>query len=164
MEEPWLRGPIEGVSPLLAPLLRSFEMAREDVRKALEGLSREQLWARPSGVAPVGFHVRHIGHSVDRLVTYADGRQLSAEQMAVLKRELEPGASAEDLLREMEALLGKAEEIARGWDPATYGDPRTVGRKQLPTTVIGLIVHTAEHTQRHTGQAITTARIIRATS
>jgi hypothetical protein len=36
-----------------------------------------------------------------------------------------------------------------------------VGRARLPSTVFGLLFHVAEHTQRHAGQAITTAKIVR---
>jgi hypothetical protein len=56
----------------------------------------------------------------------------------------------------------RAEETIRSIDPATLAEPRAVGRKRLPTTVIGLITHIAEHTQRHLGQAISAAKLARA--
>ena len=39
--------------------------------------------------------------------------------------------------------------------------PRGVGRAQLPSSVIGLLFHAAEHTQRHLGQMLVTARVQR---
>ena len=45
--------------------------------------------------------------------------------------------------------------------PESLGDERLVGRAALPSTVRGLLFHGAEHTQRHVGQVITTAKIVR---
>ena len=162
LPEPWMRGPIAGLSPLLAPVLYSFQQAREDLARFTEGLSTEQIWARPHGFGPVGFHLRHIAGSVGRLITYVEGRQLSPEQLAALSAEMEPGATREDLLSALDAALDKAEEVVRRIDPATLAEPRGVGRKQLPTTVIGLLTHIAEHTQRHVGEAISAAKLARA--
>jgi len=159
--EPWLRSPIPGVSPLIAPVLYSFEQAREDLAKHTAGLTTEQIWARPAGLPSVGFQLRHIAGSVDRLVTYLQGRVLSEAQLATLKIEMEPGASREELLMRVDEVLTAADATLRAIDPATLADPRAVGRQQLPTTVAGLMVHIAEHTQRHVGQAITTAKVSR---
>jgi hypothetical protein len=161
LEEPWLRGPIPGVSPLLAPLLYSLQQAREDLAQWTEGLTTEQIWARPHGFGPVGFQLRHIAGSVERLTTFLQGRQLTADQLAAKDREMEPGASREELLADVEKSLSRTEEIVRGLDPATLPDPRTVGRLRLPTTVIGLLTHIAEHTQRHVGEAISAAKLAR---
>ncbi|MDX1981058.1 MAG: DinB family protein [Bryobacteraceae bacterium] len=157
--EPWLRGPLEGVDAFIAPLLYSLEQAREDIAAHTAHLTTEQLWERPNGAAPAGFHIRHLARAADRLMTYLEGGQLSAEQMAALRSEMEPGATREELLEEMAALLDRVESAARAIDAASLTEPRKVGRKELPTTVIGLLVHIAEHTQRHVGQAITTARL-----
>jgi hypothetical protein len=162
--EPWLRGPLDGVSPFVAPLLRSFEMAREDLAQHTEGLTTEQLWERPAGAAPVGFHIRHIGGSVERLIVYLRGRLLDDRQMKELRAEMEPGATREQLLAELDRALSNAEAVVRSLPLESLTEPRGVGRKALPTTVIGLIIHIAEHTQRHTGQAVTTARLVRAQS
>jgi hypothetical protein len=169
--EPWMSGPIPGVDPFVAPLLYSFQMAREDLALHTAGLTAAQVWATPHGFNSVGFHLRHIAGSTDRLMTYAGdssgGGQLSADQMAFLRAEKEPGAAPEALptrdalLSEMDAAFAKAEAAARALDPARLTDPRGVGRKQLPTTVIGLLVHIAEHTQRHVGQAICAAQLAR---
>jgi uncharacterized damage-inducible protein DinB len=159
--EAWLRGTPAGVDVMLAPLLFSFEQAREDLAKFTEGLSTEQLWARPYGFNAVGREIRHIGGSVDRLSTYLAGRQLDAAQMRDLESEAEPGASREELLRELDERLARTEGFIRSLDPRTLAEPRKVGRKELPTTIIGLIVHIAEHTQRHVGQAISAAKLAR---
>jgi len=164
LAEPWLRGPLEGVSPFIAPLLRSFEMAREDLAHHTEGLSTKQLWERPAGAAPVGFHIRHIGGSVERLIVYLRGRQLDDRQMKELRAEMEPGATREQLLAELDHALSDAEAVVRALPSESLTESRGVGRKALPTTVIGLIIHIAEHTQRHTGQAVTTARLVRGQS
>jgi uncharacterized damage-inducible protein DinB len=158
LPEPWLRGPIPGIHTLIAPLFYSFRMAREDLAQYTEGLTPDQIWASPHGFGSVGFHLRHIAGSTGRLITYALGSQLTAAQIAVLKAEAEPGATREMLLAGINASFERAEAIARSLDPAHLTDPRAVGRKQLPTTVIGLLVHIAEHTQRHVGQAISAAK------
>ena len=103
MHEPWLRGQIPGVSPLIAPVLYAIEQAREDLAKHTEGLSDEQIWARPFGLAPLGFQLRHIAGSVDRLSTYLLGASLSDAQMAELKAEMEPGESRNQLLARVNA-------------------------------------------------------------
>jgi len=159
--EPWLRGPMERVSPLIAPVLYSFEQAREDLAKHTEGLTTAQIWERPHGLAPLGFHLRHIAGSVERLSTYLTGRQLDATQRAALETEMDPGASREELLQAINEALDQAEALIRSIDPATLAEPRTVGRKMLPSTVIGLAIHLAEHTQRHVGQAISAAKLAR---
>ncbi len=159
--EPWLRGPIEGVNPFVAPVLYAFQQAREDLAKHTEGLTTDQIWERPHGFGPVGFHLRHIGGSVERLTTYLEGRQLSEEQLAALKAEIAPGASREELLSDLDERLQRAEQLIRSVDPSTLTEPRTVGRVRLPTTVVGLLVHIAEHTQRHVGQAISAAKLAR---
>src|SRR5271154_6276707 len=121
-----MRGPIEGVSPLTAPILYTFQHAREDLAKFIEGLSTEQIWASPYGFGSVGFHVRHIGGSTDRLVTYMRGEQLSPAQLDFLKSEKYPGASGEELLWEMKEFFAQAERVVRALDPRTLGEPREI--------------------------------------
>jgi uncharacterized damage-inducible protein DinB len=156
---PWMRGPIPGVSPLVAPILYAFQQAREDLAKHTDGLTPEQLWATPHGFGSVGFHIRHIAGSTGRLLTYLQGGALTADQLRELddeKRALD--IPRDDLLALLDRALDGAETIVRAIDPATLADPRAVGRKRLPTTVIGLLTHIAEHTQRHVGQAISAAK------
>ena len=160
LPEPWMRGPIEGVHPLLAPVLYSFQMAREDLEKFTAGLSTASIWATPYGLTSAGFHLRHIAGSTDRLVTYLQGRELTAAQLDALAAEGSPGElSRAELLESINVAFREAEAVIRAIDPTTLGDARTVGRKRLPTTVIGLLTHIAEHTQRHEGQAVAAAKL-----
>jgi uncharacterized damage-inducible protein DinB len=161
MIEPWLSGAHADSHPAVAALLYSFEMARQDLAVATEGLTTEQLWARPHGVAAVGFHLRHIAGSTDRLFTYSEAKPLSEEQLARLGAEEQPGAGRDLLLAEIDGVFESVAARARRIDPAILCETRTIGRKQLPTTLLGLLVHIAEHTQRHTGQAVTTARFVK---
>jgi uncharacterized damage-inducible protein DinB len=117
--------------------------------------------ARPAGVAPVAFHVRHIARSLDRLLTYAERRQLDENQIAALDSEMHAAACCAEVFSELYAALKKSEERIRAFRPDQLDEARTVGKKQFPTTVAGLLVHCADHTQRHVGQAITTAKIVR---
>lgn len=163
LPEAWLRGPLPHVDARLAPVLYTFQQTREDLARHTAGLSASEVWARPHGLAPLGFHLRHIAGSVDRLTTYLEGRPLNAAQLEALAAEMEPGASVVELLAQVDAALRRAEQTICATDAATFAEPRWVGRKRLPTTVIGLVVHIAEHTQRHLGQAIVMARLVCAT-
>jgi len=160
LPEPWLRGPIEGVHPLTAPILYAFQQAREDLARSTAGLTTDQIWATPHGFGSVGFHLRHIAGSTERLMTYLQGRALGEEQLAALGAEHEPaGAGRDELLALVDRAFRDAEAVVRAIDPAALAEARTVGRKQLPTTVIGLLTHIAEHTGRHVGQAISAAKL-----
>jgi uncharacterized damage-inducible protein DinB len=159
-----MRGPIEGVPTLLAPILYSFQQAREDLARHTEALTEAQLWATPHGFGSVGFHLRHIAGSTDRLMTYLEGRQLSEAHMDFLKREHDPGASLDELLGSMNTVFEQAEAVVRSLDVSALEAPREIGRKKLPTTVVGLLTHIAEHTQRHVGQAISAAKLARSIS
>jgi uncharacterized damage-inducible protein DinB len=160
--EPWLRGPIPDVHPLVAPILYAFQQAREDLAKYTDGLTTEQLWESPHGFGSVGFHIRHIAGSTDRLMSYLLGRELTPEQMNELQDEARSaGWSREEVLARLDLALRTAEAVVRRIDPASLAEVRTVGRKHLPTTVIGLLTHIAEHTQRHVGQAISACKWVR---
>ena len=165
LPEPWMRGPIAGVDPLLCPLLYTLLHAREELARHSADLTFDQLRARPGGAASVAFHLLHIAGSTDRLLTYAQGRQLSEEQMAALRaEEAQPAGTREELLARMDEVFDRAEQFVRGLAVGQLREPRELGRKRLPTTVNGLLVHMAEHTMRHAGQAVTTAKICRADS
>jgi uncharacterized damage-inducible protein DinB len=159
LPEPWLRGPISGVDPLIAPILYAFEQAREDLAVHTAALTGQQIWATPHGFGSLGFHIRHIAGSTDRLISYLQRQQLSEKQLIALHAEHQSGASREDLLAQMDSSFRQAEAIIHALHPASLSDPREVGRKRLPTTVIGLLTHIAEHTQRHVGQAISAAKL-----
>jgi len=162
LPEPWLRGPIPSLTPLLTPILFSFQQAREDLAKYTDGLTTDQIWATPFGFGSVGFHIRHIAGSTDRLMTYVEGKRLSDAQMTAMRQEKEPGATREELLVALDTAFRQAETVVRAIDPAALSEPREVGRKRLPTTLIGLVTHIAEDTQRHVGQAISAAQLARA--
>lgn len=142
-------------------VVHALELCREDLSQHCGMLSDEDLNARPAQVAPIAFHLRHIVRTLDRLLTYAEGQQLSADQLAALKTELDPGATREELFAEFHAGLDAALVRIRAFAGADLEQTRAVGRKALPTSVGGLLVHCADHTQRHTGQAVTTAKIVR---
>lgn len=161
-QEPWLRGTLTDVAPVPRALLHALELAKEDIERWCGGLSNDQFNARPFGIAPLAFHIRHISRSMDRLLTYAEGRALTAEQLAALKSELDGGATRSELFAELGAAFQKSVERIRALDAAQLSDAREIGRQRRPTTVGGLLIHVAEHTQRHVGQAITTAKIVTA--
>ena len=162
MVEPWLRGPIAGMPAMVMPAAYALMQAAEDIPSAVSGLTTEQLWARPGGAASVGFHLQHVTGSIDRLLTYARGEMLSAAQLLALRAEQveESGDAAEFARRTVTAIRG-AIDVMRETPPVLYLETREVGRERLPTTVLGLLVHVAEHTQRHAGQIIATAKVVR---
>lgn len=160
--EVWLRGPVDGIAPLLQPVAHSLLQCREEVAAYAGSLTSEQLFARPGGAASIGFHVRHAAGSLDRLFTYARGEALSPEQMAWLRTEgdVDPGAdAAATLVAVFDAAVENALAQLRATDERTLLDGRGVGRAQLPSTVLGLLFHAAEHTQRHMGQMVTTIKV-----
>ena len=160
----WLEGPVEGVPPHLMPVAHALLQAGDDLREALSSLTPEEVWRRPNGAASTGFHLRHLAGSMDRLVTYAQGKQLSDEQRAALaaeKTEPSPLIPVSALLDLVDSRVQQTLAVLRATPESTLLDQRLVGRAQRPSTVLGLLVHAADHSQRHTGQAITTARIVR---
>lgn len=165
LPEPWLRGPLPGVPGPLQPAAHAFVMAFEDVEAAVSVLTPEQWWATPAGLPPVGFHVAHLAGSTDRLLTYARGEALSDTQRVALAREetlLDERPGGAVLLADWRATFERALAQLAATPPATLADARTVGRAHLPSTVLGLLFHAAEHASRHTGQVVTTAKIVRA--
>jgi uncharacterized damage-inducible protein DinB len=159
--EPWMRGTHEELDVVRRAVIHALELAEEDVEKWTGGLGDEAMFARPGPeVAPVGFHLRHIARSLDRLLSYAEGRPLDEVQLAALKTEMEPGTATE-VMREFREGIARAKERVRALRPESYEEARGVGRRQLPTTAGGLLIHCAEHTARHVGQAVTTAKMVR---
>jgi len=158
-----MRGPIERIDPLLMPAAHALVQARED----LEGLALKVpdalVWERPGGAASIGYHVRHLGGALDRLFTYARGESLSDAQKAALRAEGEAGdppAALADLVRVTGDQIARALDQLRQTSPDRLLEFRGIGRAQLPSNVLGLLFHAAEHSTRHAGQAITTAKIL----
>jgi uncharacterized damage-inducible protein DinB len=160
--EPWLRGLWPEVPVPVRPLFFSFELVREDLQKHAAGLTTDQLWTRVGDGPSVGFHIKHIGGSVDRLLTYLEGKQLDVLQLEYLKSESAGQHSFDDLYRELDQSLREAEARLMLLDLTDLYAPRYVGRKNLEVTAYGLLVHIAEHTQRHLGQIVTLSRVLRA--
>lgn len=160
--EVWLRGPIEGVPPHLQPVAHSLLQCREELERLLAGMPAERIWWTSGNAASIGFHVRHATGSLDRLFSYARGAMLSDAQRQVLAQESQPDPdlSADDLFAAFDAAVARAIDQLRDTPEASLTDRRLVGRAQMPSTVIGLLFHAAEHTQRHVGQAVTTARFV----
>ena len=158
--EVWLRGPIPGVAPLLMPAAHALLQAREDIERVAAAVGLDELWHRPGGAASAGFHLQHVAGSLDRLLTYARGERLSEEQRRALAQEGTSGAPASDLVIAACAAIDRGLEQLRQTPPDSLLEPRAVGRRQLPTTVLGLVFHAAEHTTRHVGQLITTLKVV----
>ena len=167
LPETWLRGPLSGVPPLLQPVAHALLQAESDVAAALAAFPAAKLWERPAGVASVGFHLEHLAGVLDRMLTYAQARPLSPAQLAYLTAEGRPADAAvapETQVITLQKAFGDKVQQALAQlhltPEATLTDFRPVGRAGLPSTVIGLLVHAAEHTQRHVGQLLVTARVL----
>jgi uncharacterized damage-inducible protein DinB len=144
------------------PAAHAFQQALEDVERVFGEIDPNQIWATPGGAASIGFHARHLAGSTDRLLTYARGEALNEEQRQQLAEEKAlPQTDAATLVAGVRNAVERAMRQIRDTSPATLDEARAVGRAALPTTVLGLIFHAAEHAQRHAGQIITTARIVR---
>jgi hypothetical protein len=161
--EVWQRGPVAGIEPLLMPVAHALLQVQEDLRALASRVPPDHLWHRPGGAASIAFHIRHIGGSVDRLLTYARGEPLNPAQHAALTGEAvdtEPRPSVSALVDDAVAALDRALAQVRSTRPETLLEPRAVGRAGLPSTTLGLLFHAAEHATRHAGQAATSAIII----
>ena len=164
LPEVWLRGPLPDVIPVLQPAAHALLQSAEDIERTAASLTIDELWTRPGGAASAAFHLLHIAGSIDRLLTYARGEQLDEVQRKALAAEDEPGdppADAHALARQATSSIGRALDAIRAATSNSIGEPRGVGRANLPSTLGGLLFHIAEHTQRHTGQLITTGKIVR---
>jgi len=159
----WQRGPVEGIPGVLQPVAHILLQVRESVGELAANLTQAEWNARPAGVASAAFHVRHITGVIDRLFTYARGHALSPEQLAAIQSEGQELLAAEvaTVLGALSARVDAAVAELRTIDVTTLGNFRGVGRAQLPSTVIGCLVHGAEHAMRHVGQLSVTARIVR---
>jgi hypothetical protein len=160
MVEPWLRGTLAEEDAVLRGVLHALELTREDVARWCSEFTVEQLEARPFGLPSVAFQMRHIARSLDRLLTYAEDRRLSDAQLDALENEMEPSGSREKIVAEFEEGINSAVRRMKAIPPGTYEKARWVGRGELPSSVGGLLVHCADHAQRHVGQLVTTAKVV----
>lgn len=162
--EYWLRGPIENIPALLQPVAHALLQARDEVNDALIDFPEKELWEKPSGVASVGFHLQHLAGVLNRLFSYAKGEQLSTLQLEYLASEGKENTTIRlaDLLAHFNKQVDNSLQQLTSTNESELTNTRGVGRKQIPSTVIGLLFHAAEHTQRHTGQLLVTAKILSA--
>lgn len=160
--EPWLRGTHADVPAVGRAVLHAFDLALDDLTKWTEGLTDAEVHAQPLGLTAVSYHLKHIARATDRLLSYAEGKPISAEQLAALKAEQGGEETLAELLAEVEAAFSDAAERVRVLATADFNTFRGVGRKQLPTSIGGALIHVADHTQRHVGQVVTTAKVIKA--
>jgi uncharacterized damage-inducible protein DinB len=159
--EPWMRGTHGELDVVRRAVVHALELAEGDVAKWCGGLSDEEMMARPGDIAPVAFHLRHISRSLDRLLTYAENRMLDEAQLRAVKSEMDAGTAAE-VLREFHEGIASAKVRVRAFAPESFDAERGIGRKRLPTTVGGILIHCAEHSARHVGQAVTTTKLVKA--
>ena len=161
--EVWQRGPVKGIPALVQPVAHALLQAREEIDVMMDGFPQELLWEKPVGMASPGFHLQHMAGVLDRLFTYARGEQLNNEQLAYLSAEgKDNGQSVNRLAANFNKQVETALKQLAGTDECALTETRLVGRKQIPSTVIGLLVHSAEHTMRHVGQLLVTISFLKA--
>jgi hypothetical protein len=162
--EVWLRGPLAGVPGLLQPVAHALLQARDEVNELMDGFPEELLWVKPAGLASPGFHLQHMRGVLERLFTYAEGRQLNLRQLAALSAEGNPPVPINQVAFLVRALDNQINDVLVDLyqvDESILKEKREVGRAKLPSTVIGLYVHAAEHTMRHLGQLLVTVKILK---
>jgi uncharacterized damage-inducible protein DinB len=160
--EPWLRGTHSGTPAVGRAVLHALDLALDDLAKWTDALTDAEVHSQPLGLTSVAFHLRHIARSTDRILSYAEGNQLSAGQLAALKAEQSGDEPLAVLLAEVERSFSTASDRIHVLSTANFDTSRGVGRKQLPTSIGGALIHVADHTQRHVGQVVTTAKVLKA--
>lgn len=160
--EPWLRGTHADVPAVGRAVLHALDLALDDLSKWTAGLTDAEVHTQPLGLTSVAFHLRHLARATDRILTYAEGGQISSEQLAALKAEQSGEELLAELLGEVEASFSNAADRVRVLATADFNTFRGVGRKQLPTSIGRALIHVADHTQRHVGQVVTTAKVLKA--
>lgn len=166
-QEAWLRGPVEDIPSLLQPVAHALLQAREEVNELMKDFPDEALWIKPFGSAPAGFHLQHLNGVLDRLFTYANGKALNEKQLAALKAEGDAEKNklnGAELVQAFNQQVDKALKKLQQEDEQKLTEYRSVGRAQLPSTVMGLLFHAAEHTMRHLGQLIVTVKTLKASN
>ncbi len=162
----WLSGPVPGIIPVLQPIAHAILQAQREVGDALQGFPDTLLWQRPGGAASVAFHLQHLSGVLDRLFTYARGELLSTSQFDALQKEgkEDKNINLDDLLQQLNKQVTAAIDQLKDTQEGSVFETRYVGRKQIPSNVLGLLFHAAEHTQRHTGQLLVTAKVLNSVS
>jgi uncharacterized damage-inducible protein DinB len=160
--EVWLRGPLDNIPSLLQPAAHALLQAQEEVNELMNDFPDKLLWERPANVASPAFHLQHLSGVLDRLFTYAANQQLTETQLDYLSKEgkFSQDITTSQLLRNFNNQIDNAIKYLSSVDESTLNEPRGVGRAKIPSTVLGLLFHAAEHTQRHTGQLLVTVKVI----
>lgn len=164
LPEVWLRGPLPGIPPLLQPVAHALLQAREEVQELMAGFPDELLWQKLAGLASPGFHLQHMSGVLDRLFTYARGEALTEAQLNYLRNEgkcPDENCTAAQLVQQFNESVSTAIATLAAADEQGLTEHRGVGRAGLPSTVMGLYVHAAEHTMRHLGQLLVTVRVLK---
>jgi len=162
--EVWQRGPLPDINPLLQPVAHALLQAKEEINEYMEAFPVDMLWLRPAGMASTGFHLQHLSGVLDRVFTYAKAEKLSEfqfEQLAEEGKDSLNGYRVEDLVNRFNHQVDLALLQLKETDETTLSDFRGIGRAGLPSTVIGLLVHAAEHTMRHVGQLMVTVAVVK---
>lgn len=165
LPEYWLRGPVQNIILPLQPVAHALLQAQDEINEMMTAFPPQLLWENVAGKASVGFHLQHIAGVQDRLFTYAENNPLSEQQMMELKSE---GKTKEEispaiLLEKLNAQFNESiRKLSLFTEEITWQE-RKVGRKQMPSTVHGLLFHAAEHTMRHTGQLLVTIAVLKNT-
>lgn len=159
--EVWLRGPLADMPALLQPVAHALLQAREEINELMDDFPDDKLWDKVAGMASVGFHLQHLAGVLDRLLTYAAGKALNETQLNYLVEEGKGNGTVAGLVNAFNIQVDKAILQLNRTDEQTLTEVRGVGRAQIPSTVIGLLVHAAEHTMRHTGQLLVTVAVMK---
>ncbi|RZK21221.1 MAG: DinB family protein [Pedobacter sp.] len=162
--EVWQRGPLPDLEPLLQPVGHAILQAQEELHDYLAGFPSELLWIKPAGMASVGFHLQHLAGVLDRVFTYARAEALTSYQFEQLEEEgsdSTSGYAVQQLVDCFDQQVVKAIKQLRETDVNTLTEFRGIGRDGLPSTVLGLLFHGAEHTMRHLGQLMVTAAVVK---
>ena len=161
--EVWMRGPIAGLIPLLQPVAHAILQAREEINLMMIDFPNELIWERPNAVASVAFHLQHLSGVLDRLFTYANNQILNEDQLELLALEADSTQllTVKGLLTRFNNQVNKALTQLKNIEEKTLLEPRSIGRKQIPTNQLGLLFHAAEHTQRHVGQLLVTIKMLK---
>tara|TARA_R110002051_G_scaffold212056_1_gene277201 strand:+ start:2315 stop:2842 length:528 start_codon:yes stop_codon:yes gene_type:complete len=158
----WLRGSVPDVPALLQPAAHALLQSKKEIYLYTKDFSKDLLWEKPFGRASVGFHMQHMTGVLNRMLTYAEEKSLSNDQFDYLKNEGNPenGITVEKLVEQFNNEVEVALQYFKQILESSLTEIRTVGRKKLPSTVIGLLFHAAEHSQRHAGQLLVTVSIL----
>jgi uncharacterized damage-inducible protein DinB len=161
--EPWLRSPLPNIIDELQPVAAMFIAAKEDILRAVEGLSADAVWKKANGAASIGFHMLHLAGATDRLMSYAEGEALTEAQKADLTAERdadETRPSLDHLTKKISDAMEAAVVRLEGITTEQLSTTRELGRAKVPTSMRALILHAGEHASRHAGQIVTTSKIV----